>query len=136
MGYYGYAGYGYGHHGLGYAGYHGLGYAGYAGYHGLGYAGYAGYHGLGYAYGAHHFAGTCHNAYGASVPCARKKREAEAEAEPALLYGGFAGYPYAYGAHVVAGEALDHGVAHTAFGAIHSSHVGHCVNYLGEKVAC
>merc|ERR1712080_504124 len=29
-----------------------------------------------------------------------------------------------------------HGVAHTAFGAVHSSLVGHCVNNAGEKVAC
>merc|ERR1712192_102802 len=38
-----------GYHGLGYAGYGGLGYAGYAGYGGLGYAGYAAPYAAGYA---------------------------------------------------------------------------------------
>merc|ERR1712147_345164 len=96
-----YGAYGYG--GLGYA------HAGYAGYpyaaHGLGYAGYAG---LGYA--LPHAAGyACAGRYVANsagvVHVA--KREAEAEADPALLYGaygyaglgyahaGYAGYPYA-----------------------------------------
>jgi len=123
----GYGGLGYG--GLGYAG---LGYAG-LGYAGLGYAG-LGYNGVGYAglaglpYTAlpsptvtevevpqYKFvpqekvvpvAPACQNAWGFGVPCARKKRdaddEAEAEAAPAatvlpLGYGGlgYAGLGYA-----------------------------------------
>merc|ERR1712098_704388 len=48
--------------------------------------------------------GICTNYLGAAVPCGKKKREAEAEADPALLYGAF-GYPYAYGAYPYAGVA-------------------------------
>merc|ERR550519_1692317 len=29
-----------------------------------------------------------------------------------------------------------HAVAHTIFGAVHSSHIGVCTNYLGEQVSC
>ena len=29
-----------------------------------------------------------------------------------------------------------HAVAHTLFGAVHSSHIGVCTNYLGEQVPC
>merc|ERR1719436_831474 len=53
----------------------------------------------------------CHNVAGLPVPCAagKKKRSADPEADPALLYG--FGYPYAYvhpytaglGCHNVAG---------------------------------
>merc|ERR1712042_413967 len=82
---------------------------------------YGGYYGgLGaypytYGYGAYPYAAYtytgCHNAAGAAVPCAHHnvvkvvKREAEAEADPALFYanayggyyGGFGAYPYTYG---------------------------------------
>merc|ERR1711997_36756 len=148
----------YGHYGYGY----GLGaYAGYAGYYGgYGLGHYAGYYGLPAAYGTYGNgikSAPCVNAWNAPVPCARKKRDADADAEadadPALLYAGFpyAGYglggvygygahaygiPYAYGAGVVAGAAPPHGVAYTAAGAVHSSHVGVCTNYLGAQVPC
>merc|ERR1719225_1189079 len=123
----------------------------YDGYYGLG---YYGHYGLGYALGK---SAPCVNAWNVPVPCARKKRDADADADadayPALLYAGFpyAGYglggvygygahaygiPYAYGAGVVAGAALPHGVAYTAAGAVHSSHVGVCTNYLGAQVPC
>merc|ERR1712212_756166 len=69
--------------------------------------------------------GICTNYLGASVPCGRKKREAEAD--PALLYGAY-GYPsYAYGLYggvAATDAALGHAVAYTGFGAVHSSHVG------------
>lgn len=51
-------------------------------------------HGYGYGYGLHPYtAGLgCHNAYGAPVPCAgRKKREAEAEADPYFYYPAYPG---------------------------------------------
>merc|ERR1711936_107564 len=75
-----------------------------------------------YAYAAYPYAAYGHY-YG--------KREAEAEADPALLYAGYAGYPYAaaYGAY-------PHGVAATYAGLVHSSHVGLCLNYLGASVPC
>merc|ERR1712123_449940 len=95
----------------GYAPYGGLGY-GYAG-HGLGYAGY-GYAGLGYGlglagYASHSPSASTHIAglAPAVVPVAKREAEADAEADPALLYGaygyaglgyaghGYAGYPYA-----------------------------------------
>merc|ERR1712058_76844 len=89
--------------------------------------------------------GICTNYLGAAVPCGRKKREAEAEAEadPALLYGAY-GYPYAYGAYPYAYGAgiaatnptLGHAVAYTGVGAVHSSLVGVCTNYLGAQVPC
>ena len=91
----------------------------------------------------------------APVAYGRKKREAEAEAEaeadPALLYGaygypyagygyglGYAGYPYAglYAGVHATNAALGHAVAYTAAGAVHSSHVGVCTNYLGAQVPC
>merc|ERR1712168_261304 len=76
------------------------------------------------------------NYLGASVPCGRKKREAEAD--PALFYGAY-GYPYAYGLYggvAATNAALGHAVAYTGFGAVHSSHVGVCTNYLGAQVPC
>merc|ERR1712058_222817 len=117
-----------GYAGLGYAGlgYAGLGYAG-LGYNGLGYAG-LGYNGLGYAGLAGlpyttalpaptvtevevpqyklvpqekvvEVAPACQNAWGFPVPCLRKKRDAddEAEAAPAapILPLGYAGLGYA-----------------------------------------
>merc|ERR1712123_70001 len=113
---YGYAGHGYAGHG-----YAGLGYAGLAGYpyaaHGLGYAGYAGYpYAAGYA--AHSPSASTHIAglAPAAIPAIAggyagagryvansagvvhvAKCEAEAEADPALLYGayGYAGHGYA-----------------------------------------
>lgn len=78
------------------------GYAGYAGYAGYGYAGYApygyGYAGYPYRYGAYgHFLG---------------KREAEAEADPSLLYAtagyAYAPYTYAYAPYVYAPRAASY----------------------------
>merc|ERR1712156_551080 len=81
---YGYGGYGYGY-GLGgyYGGYYGYPY----GTYGTGVAGVAGVK-----------SAPCVNAANVPVPCAagRKRRDAEAEAEPAVLYGGYYGYPGAY----------------------------------------
>lgn len=172
---------GLGYHGLGYAG---LGYAG-LGYAGLGHAAVATPAGL--VHSSH--VGLCTNYLGAAVPC-KKKREAEADAEadPAIVYSGlgygglgyaglgyaglgYAGLGYAGLGHVayaapavlaaapavvaaapavvapvatvhnaVLGTAdlpnPVHGVAHTLFGTVHSSHVGVCTNYLGEQVSC
>merc|ERR1712236_202365 len=143
-----------------------------------------------YAYGLHGLHGLvglkaapCVNAANVPVPCAgKRKREAEADADPALLYGAYGyahvpfgsstgldpitqgldastqGYaPYAhygygylghyygkrdaeadpallYGAYAYG--AYPHAVAATPFGLVHSSHVGLCVNYLGESVSC
>merc|ERR1712228_684398 len=43
----------------------------------------------------------------------------DADADPALFYGGYAGYPYAYG-----------------LGLTHPSNVGLCLNYVGAQVPC
>merc|ERR1712156_675467 len=66
------------------------------------------------------------------------KREAEAEADPALVYStGLVGaYPYAVGAHAVTYAGAPHAVAHTPFGVTHSSNVGICTNYVGAVVPC
>merc|ERR1739842_22653 len=149
----------YGGHHLGYAG---LGY----GYSGLG-LGYAGH--LGYGYAGLKSA-PCVNAANVPVPCAAGvvghyigKREADAEADPALLYNGlgysglgygysglglgYAGLGYAghaavvaapavtYGVGVIAGQqaGLAHGITTTG---IHSSHVGVCTNVHGAQVPC
>merc|ERR1712192_89358 len=115
-----------GYHGLGYAGYGGLGYAGYAGYGGLGYAGYAAPYAAGYASvspsasvniaglapaaipavgGAYAGAGR-YVANSAGVVHVAKR---EAEADPYVLgYGGYPGYGYAglgYAGHGYAGYA-------------------------------
>merc|ERR1712147_242865 len=57
------------------------------------------------------------------------KREAEAEADPALVYStGLVGaYPYAVGAHAV---------TYAPFGVTHSSNVGICTNVKGAVVPC
>jgi len=57
------------------------------------------------------------------------KRSAEAEAKP-FVYS--AGYPFA----TYAGVYAPHGVVATPFGAVHSSHAGVCLNYLGVQVSC
>merc|ERR1739844_750510 len=66
----------------------------------VGYAAPYGY-GYGYGYGLHHPLLVAAPAAGeeAAVTDARKKREAdpEAEADPAVLYSGYYGHPYAYG---------------------------------------
>jgi len=81
------------------------------------------WYGYGYGYGLAHpyTAGFgCHNAYGAPVPCAgRKKREAD----PAVLLH----HPYAYGAY-------GYGYAAPAIGAAVA--VKPCTNVDGEKVDC
>merc|ERR1712243_468051 len=140
-------------------------------YYGYGYAGAygLGYHGFGYV-GLK--SAPCVNAANVPVPCAHGlglvhygKREAEAEADAAVLYSGF-GYPaygyaglgYAAPAVVAAAPAVVaaapaavvqnavlgtadlpnpvHAVAHTLLGTVHSSHIGVCTNYLGEQVDC
>merc|ERR1712088_964781 len=73
----------------------------------------------------------------------------EAEADPALVYSGLTHTPFTginsvyntaainpvvYNAGVV--KAHDHGVAVTPFGAVHSSHVGKCLNNEGVEVSC
>merc|ERR1719315_894229 len=123
------------------------------------YAGYAGYAGLPLAYGVGLKSAPCVNAANVPVPCAAGyglvhygKRDADAEADPALLYGAYAaavpfgsstgldpltqgldastqGYaPYAYGyaayPYAAAYGAYPHAVAATAAGLVHSSHVG------------
>merc|ERR1711887_212636 len=66
------------------------------------------------------------------------KREAEAEADPALVCStGLVGaYPYAVGAHAVTYAGAPHAVAHTPFGVTHSSNVGICTNVDGAVVPC
>merc|ERR1712083_803885 len=58
-------------------------------------------YGYGYGYGLHHplLVAAPAAAEEAAVTDARKKREAdpEAEADPAVLYSGYYGHPYAYG---------------------------------------
>merc|ERR1711973_970041 len=96
--------------------------------------GYVPYYGYGY-----------HGYYG------KRSADADAEADPALLYGAYGypyglgynlgyagyGYPYAYGAGIAAtNAALGHAVAYTAAGVTHSSNVGVCTNYLGAVVPC
>merc|ERR1712088_1206088 len=99
-----YGNYGYGY-GLGAYGY-GLGAYGY----GLGaYGAYSGYYGhaaaapvvpAAYAYPAYAAgikSAPCVNSLNIPVPCAaRKRRDADAEADPAVLYGGYYGHPHAY----------------------------------------
>merc|ERR1712241_1290258 len=79
------------------------------------------WYGYGYGYGLAHpysLGYGCHNAYGAPVPCAgRKKREAD----PAVLLH----HPYAYGAYGYAAPVLGAAVA-----------VKPCTNVDGEKVDC
>merc|ERR1712240_52146 len=137
-------------------------------YYGYGYAG-LGYLGGLYGYGLK--SAPCVNAANVPVPCAAggylhyRKREADAEADAAVLYSGF-GYPaygyaglgYAAPAVVAAAPAVVaaapaavvqnavlgtadlpnpvHAVAHTLLGTVHSSHIGVCTNYLGEQVDC
>merc|ERR1712116_34620 len=81
--------------------------------------------------------------YAAAYPYAHAgvyygKREAEAEADPALVYStGLVGaYPYAVGAHAVTYAGAPHAVAHTPFGVTHSSNVGICTNVEGAQVPC
>merc|ERR1712223_2199691 len=107
------------------------------GYYGLGY-GYP-YDGYGYAYpyygyGYYGKAAPCVNGYGAPVPCAlpaaaepaaeRKKRDAEAEADPWGYYGlGYRGY-YGYG----------YGYPYRYWG--HYGKAAPCVNGYGAPVPC
>merc|ERR1712158_243111 len=56
-------------------------------------------YGYGYGYGLHHplLVAAPAATEEAAVTDARKKRETEAEADPAVLYSGYYGHPYAYG---------------------------------------
>merc|ERR1719216_194595 len=84
------------------------------GYHGLAYAAP-----LTYAYGK---SAPCVNAANVPVPCAAAGvyghylHKREAEADPALVYAGYGAYPYG--------------------GLTHSSNVGLCLNYVGQRVPC
>merc|ERR1711890_70529 len=80
----------------------------------------------------------------------------EAEADPALFYSGLTHTPTTYTAGVISPytytynpavvnpvvynaavvKAYDHGIAATPFGAVHSSHVGKCLNNEGAEVPC
>merc|ERR1712107_415088 len=70
--------------------------------------------------------------------CLLRQEEAEAEADPALVYStGLVGaYPYAVGAHAVTYAGAPHAVAHTPFGVTHSSNFGICTNVKGAVVPC
>merc|ERR1711892_895889 len=125
---------------------------------------YAGH--VGHVYGLK--SAPCVNSVNLPVPCAAGyvhllgKREAEAEADPALFYSayhrvpfgsstgldpltqgldastqGFAPY-YGYAGYPYASVygAFPHAVAATPAGLVHSSHVGLCTNYLGAAVPC
>ena len=150
LGHYGY-GYGLGAYGYG-AGYYG----GYAGY-GLGhYGAYAGYYGYPYgavaaptvaapaAIAAGVKSAPCVNAANVPVPCAaRKRRDAEAEADPAVLYGGYYGYPgaynrfaYGYGYGLGAYGYAGLGGYYGGYYGVHPSHYGLCHNVKGEQVPC
>merc|ERR1712158_196580 len=76
----------------------------------------------------------------------KRSAEAEAEADPALVYSGVA-HPLTYTHHVAAPavaaytvpvttvhKAPAHGVAATYAGLVHSSHVGVCLNNVGVQV--
>ena len=128
----------YGHYGYGY----GLGAYGY----GLGYAGYyGGYYGYPYGtYAAGVKSAPCVNAANVPVPCAaRKRRDAEAEADPAVLYGGYYGYPgaynrfaYGYGYGLGAYGYAGLGGYYGGYYGVHPSHYGLCHNVKGEQVPC
>ena len=111
-----YAGYGYPAYG-----YAGLGHAG-LGYAGLGYAG-LGHAGLGYA-------GLAHAGVVAAAPAV--------VAAPAIAHAVVAPVAAVHTAVLGTAELPNpvHAVAHTIYGAVHSSHVGVCTNYLGEQVSC
>jgi len=147
-----YAGHGY--HGLGYSGlgYAGLGYSG-LGYAGLGYGGYAaplayahhgvyapaGIKGPNYANDAVSAAGYAHKgqyiANSAGVVHIAK-REAEAEADPQLLYSGLGYSGLAHTAY--AGHLGYAGLAHTAYAAplAYGLKSSACVNSLNQAVPC
>merc|ERR1712241_1144476 len=126
--------YGYGY-GLGAYGAYGYG----AGYYGLGhYGAYAGYYGHPYGtYAAGVKSAPCVNAANVPVPCARKRRDAEAEADPAVLYGGYYGYPGAYNRFAYGyGYGLNNyyglGGYYGGYYGVHPSHYGLCHNVKGE----
>merc|ERR1711971_851701 len=85
-------------------------------------------------------AGALPHTYGSpssGYPYAYGKREAEAEADPALVYSyGAVAHPYALGAHAVTYAGAPHAVAYTPFGVTHSSNVGICTNVEGAQVPC
>lgn len=100
--------------------------------HGYGYGGYdLGLHGLGYGYGwpLLHHAAVAAPAEDA-VEEARKKRDAEPEADPWLYYSGALGYGYGYG-HAGYGYPYTYGHYPYAY----FSGAG-CRNYLGAAVPC
>ena len=105
-------------------------YANYYGYAGYPYA-YAGYYGLGLK------SAPCVNAANQPVPCAAfngyAKREAEAEADPALLYAGYYGHPYAYSSYYGYPYAYA-GYPYAYYGLGLKS--APCVNALNQPVPC
>jgi len=93
--------------------------------YGLGYP-YA--YGLGYPYVA--YTSDCKNTYGFPVPCAqegeaRKKREADSDAQVVLPYG-YGAYPYAYGAFPYA----------YGLGYPYVTYTSDCKNTYGFPVPC
>ncbi len=112
--------------------YSGLPYASYA----TPYLGYSAYNAFPYTYAAP-LVSQCKNVNGVPVPCRLAKREAEAEADPALLYSAYpyttalGAYPYSYGLpYAAAGYA---GFNAAGVPAIKASP---CTNYLGLPVPC
>lgn len=90
----------------------------------------------------------CVNAANQPVPCAAgniiaaghiiAKREAEAEADPALLYNGLYGYgaPLAYSGLAYSGLGYSGLYQPYAYGLTHPSNLGICTNNYGVRVPC
>merc|ERR1712228_1066844 len=102
------------------------------------YAGYAGYAGLPLAYGVGLKSAPCVNAANVPVPCAAGyglvhygKRDADAEADPALLYGayGYAGVPFGSSTGL---DVPTQGYAPYAYAAYPYAAYGH---YYGKREA-
>jgi len=105
--------------------------------YGLSSYGYPYNYGYGLPYAAYAYTG-CHNAAGAAVPCAAHnvvkiaKREAEAEADPAVFYSGVYGsYPWAYGLGGYTAYPYTHGYGLPAY-----TYAAGCRNNAGALVPC
>merc|ERR1712088_847567 len=98
------------------------------------------------AYAAGIKSAPCVNSLNIPVPCAaRKRRDADAEADPAVLYGGYYGPPHAYnrfaygygyglgayGAYGYAGLGNYYGHHAGYCAGVHPSHYGLCHNVKG-----